>query len=56
MVTEPASMSPCVIEYVAVQVVDAPTASPPAGQVTVALLSVTVTGPANGTLPVFVTA
>src|SRR4051794_36922951 len=36
-------------------VTDGPAASPPAGQVTVALLSVTVTGPASVTFPVLVT-
>ena len=39
----------------AVQVIVAPGASPPAGQVTVALSSATVTGPARVTLPVFLT-
>ena len=62
-VTEPLFRSACVIVYEAVQV----TASPgsrklsllptvfTAGQVTVALSSATVTGPARRTLPVLVT-
>ncbi len=53
--TDPASRSACVIVYDAVHVIDAPGTRPPAGQVTVALSSATVTGPANDTLPVFVT-
>ena len=52
--TEPESRSACVIVYEAVHVIE-PGASPPAGHVTVALSSATVTGPANVTLPVFVT-
>ncbi len=54
-VTEPESRSACVIVYEAVHVIEPPGASPPAGHVTVALSSATVTGPANVTLPVFVT-
>ena len=55
-VTEPASRSACPMVYVAVQVIDAPTARlVSAGQVTVALSSLTVNGPASVTLPLFVT-
>ena len=62
-VTEPLFRSACVIVYDAVQVIDSPGSRVPlrlptvvtAGQVTVALSSVTVTGPASGTLPLFVT-
>src|SRR3954452_11137752 len=55
LVTEPEFRSDWVMVYVAVQVSEAPGARPPAGQVTVALSSVTVTGPARFTFPVFVT-
>ena len=62
-VTEPAFMSAWVIVYEAVQVTDSPGSREAlpfptelsAGQVTVALSSATVTGPASATLPVFVT-
>src|SRR3954454_12462265 len=54
-VTDPKSRSACVIVDVALQVVNPPGAKPPAGQVTVALSSNTVTGPASVTLPVLVT-
>ena len=63
LVTEPLFRSACVIEYDAVQVIDSPGSRMAlwlptvltAGQVTVALSSVTVTGPASDTLPVLVT-
>ena len=57
-VSSPASRSACEIACEAVHVIVPCGANPPAGtagQVTVALLSATVTGPANVTLPVFVT-
>ncbi len=49
-VTEPASRSACVIEYVAVHVLVASGAMSPAGQLTVVLSSVTVTGPVTATV------
>jgi hypothetical protein len=49
-VIEPASRSACVIVWLAVQVFDAKGAMSPAGQVTVALSSLTVTGPVRVTV------
>ena len=56
LVTDPSSRSARVIEYDAVQVIEARGASVAvAGQLVVALSSATLNGPASVTLPVFVT-